>query len=78
MISIHTLTWRVTETAVLQLNILNISIHTLTWRVTDPRTFLSIGMVISIHTLTWRVTYILKTGAGSSVDFNPHPHVEGD
>ena len=35
-------------------------------------------MDISIHTLTLRVTSAKKASKSSLVDFNPHPHTEGD
>ena len=55
-----------------------ISIHTLTWRVTLISAKWPVLVKISIHTLTWRVTAAEFYASGGGMDFNPHPHVEGD
>ena len=54
--SIHTLTWRVTNTLFPSEEKKEISIHTLTWRVTVLYCQFKSFITISIHTLTWRVT----------------------
>ena len=55
-----------------------ISIHTLTQRVTKIKGCVIYAQTISIHTLTQRVTFPRQLWQGFSVNFNPHPHAEGD
>ena len=55
-----------------------ISIHTLTLRVTRAADTAQDRVNISIHTLTLRVTSISPDTANQILNFNPHPHTEGD
>ena len=77
-ISIHTLTWRMTEYAVDISKMSIISIHILTWRMTLQPPAAGQSLDISIHILTWRMTCAYKGGKKCRPDFNPHPHMEDD
>ena len=61
-ISTHTLTWSVTNSDVINIEIPDISTHTLTWSVTFLWCRFKTPKGISTHTLTWSVTYILHEG----------------
>ena len=56
LISTHTLTWSVTQIAVICVLGNVISTHTLTWSVTVSKIENGIIYTISTHTLTWSVT----------------------
>ncbi len=78
MISIHTLTLRVTAAYNGFVAIREISIHTLTLRVTSRELGVFAKLDISIHTLTLRVTPFSMPNTPVPFYFNPHPHTEGD
>ncbi len=59
-ISTHTLTWSVTDLAMLYVHSGKISTHTLTWSVTNSSTFVAFFGWISTHTLTWSVTFVMS------------------
>ena len=56
MVSIHTLTRRVTLSGIVHDLNTDVSIHTLTRRVTKLAEFYPYSVLVSIHTLTRRVT----------------------
>ena len=78
VISIHTLTLRVTRKHDIENKLHCISIHTLTLRVTLGGNGTMKKLYISIHTLTLRVTTQRQLPDTRRWDFNPHPHTEGD
>ena len=79
MVSIHTLTRRVTQHSG-KVNPIpyTVSIHTLTRRVTIVYIYLRFNQSVSIHTLTRRVTLNGLCRYDGLSGFNPHPHAEGD
>ena len=73
MISIHTLTRRVTQKDYSTVDIDVISIHTLTRRVTERIGGMEVDINISIHTLTRRVTMIKFTATVRQQKFQSTP-----
>ena len=78
VISIHTLTKRVTKLDAEKHIVIDISIHTLTKRVTFPWKVTINKSKISIHTLTKRVTLVVLPEIARLFNFNPHSHKESD
>ncbi len=77
-ISTHTLTWSVTNSDVINIEIPDISTHTLTWSVTFLWCRFKTPKGISTHTLTWSVTLIAVFTQAMFFNFNSHAHVERD
>ena len=78
MVSIHTLTRRVTKRSAQKSRVDGVSIHTLTRRVTELSRKPFCLLQVSIHTLTRRVTAGRGAIVRAILSFNPHPHAEGD